>query len=284
MRKIAKITTKAITLILAVLVVGYIVFCLLAYLFPQLFYYAPSPSSSNLEFALSEGYQAEKVFYESADGTPLLAWYTKPAPGRPVILFFHGNAGKIEFFYHKLQPLTERGYGAFMAEYRGFGGLKGTIRQKNLNADAAAALEYLYRLGYKNSDIIIYGLSMGSHMALNTADSFQDRGAFRAVLLEVPFDSLLNVVKTIVPVPMPFDLVVRDYYDNVPLVKRLKSPLLVMGGKEDELVPVERAKNLFMQAHEPKKLIVYPLAGHNSLFDHKNYIDIMKWLERYEKA
>ena len=171
-----------------------------------------------------------------------------------------------------------------MAEYRGFGGLKGTIRQKNLNADAAAALEYLYRLGYKNSDIIIYGLSMGSHMALNTADSFQDRGAFRAVLLEVPFDSLLNVVKTIVPVPMPFDLVVRDYYDNVPLVKRLKSPLLVMGGKEDELVPVERAKNLFMQAHEPKKLIVYPLAGHNSLFDHKNYIDIMKWLERYEKA
>jgi hypothetical protein len=36
-----------------------------------------------------------KIHYlRTDDGETLLAWFIAPAPGRPLILYFHGNAGE----------------------------------------------------------------------------------------------------------------------------------------------------------------------------------------------
>ena len=121
----------------------YVVFCAAVYFRPQLFFYNPVHRNSNLEVARKNGYPAEQVEYAAADGTKLLAWYTKPHTGRPVIVFMHGNSYNVEKFYHKMIPLMEAGYGTFMPEYRGFGNVPGVITQQNLGTDALAAVKYL---------------------------------------------------------------------------------------------------------------------------------------------
>ena len=265
--------------ILLILGVAYIAFCLSVYFKQEWFFYNPTDKASDLAIANQAGYPAERVDYKSADGTDLLAWYTKPQTGKKMIVFMHGNSYNIEKFYTKLIPFVQAGYGTFLPEYRGFGGVKGKIAQNNLTADALAAVAYLYSLGYKNSDIIVYGMSLGSHMATNSVYQLGQDNHFAGLILEVPFTTLVDVARSHVSFPLPFDYIMRDKYDNISKISHINTPLLVMGASEDATVPVELAKKLYQAAVEPKKLIIYDGAAHSNLYDYKNYQDILNWLE-----
>ena len=270
---------KAVKKLMIVLITIYVGFCAAVYFYPQFFFYGPTNAPADLEKAHRDGYPAEEVSYTSADGTKLYGWYTKPAAGQhKIVVFMHGNSYNIEKFYPKLLPFVKAGYGTFMGEYRGFGGIKGRITQQGLEEDAIAAVNYLHSLGYQNGDIIVYGASLGSHMAINSIFHLQKDNSFAALVLETPFDSLLNVTKEIVPVPLPFSLIVREKYDNMAMIKEVKAPVLIMGGSHDKLVPVILARNLYEQAPVPKEIIVYDGAGHNNLGDFANYDDILNWL------
>ena len=271
-------------IILFLAVVAYLLFCLMVYLRPQWFFYNPSAQPSRLENAHANGYKGEYVTYNSEDGTLLHGWLTKPQSGQKMIVFLHGNSYNIEKFYHKLIPLVEHGYGTFMPEYRGFGGIAGEITEPALAADAQAAVAYLHQQGYTNENIVLYGMSLGSYTATNTAFTMGNQEPFAGIILEVPFDSLVNVIKDVFPLPLPLKYIVKDTYDNVSRITSVRSPMLIMGGTDDEVVPVERAKNLFAHAQEPKKMIIYQGAGHNDLYNLRNYNDIINWLKANEKT
>lgn len=263
----------------------YAILCVLVYFEPQLFFYHPYTSDSDLEVAHENGYPAQRVDYKAEDGTELYAWYTKPqAPNNKIVVFLHGNSYNVEGFFEKMIPFYKKGYGTFMPEYRGFGGVEGKITQKNLQKDAVAALNHLKMLGYKNQDIIIYGMSLGSHMATYVTHKFKPYGKFDALVLEVPFDSLLNVVKAVVPVWMPLDFLVRDKYDNLKLIDKVDTKVLIMGAEHDTTVPVYLAENLYKHAVNPKKVIIYKNGRHSNLYSLKNYNDILAWLEGNEKG
>lgn len=275
---------KFLKYFLAAAALVYAFVCALVYFVPQKLFYNPTKSMSKLENARYYGYQAEQLEYESADGTKLFAWFTRPEPGRDIIVFMHGNSYNIEAFYHKMIPFKEAGYGTLMPEYRGFGGVDGKITQQNLEADAIAAVNKLWEMGYLHNRIIIYGMSLGSHMAVNTVYELQKRQPFAGLVLEVPFDSLVNVVKDIVPVPMPLSFLMADHYDNLEMIDKIDAPVLIMGGEKDALVPVGLAKNLYEHAKQPKKMIIYSNGEHNNLYNFRNYNDVMLWLEGNEKG
>ena len=90
---------------------------------------------------------------------------------------------------------------------------------------------------------------------------------------------MVDVARSHVSFPLPFDYIMRDKYDNISKISHINTPLLVMGASEDATVPVELAKKLYQAAVEPKKLIIYDGAAHSNLYDYKNYQDILNWLE-----
>lgn len=275
---------KRIMGISVALVIVYALFCCLVYFVPQLFFYHPDNKKPELSHALEYDYPAREVHYRSADGTPLMAWYTPALPGKKMIVFMHGNSYNIEEFYYKLKTFAYDGYGTFLPEYRGFGGIKGKITQANLEADALAAVRYLHSLGYKNSDIYIYGMSLGSHMAINTVYQLQSSGEFAGLILEVPFDNLVNVVRKRVPSLFPLDMIVRDKYDNIDMISQISARTLIIGGDADTVVPVELAVNLYGHAAGPKKMIIYKNGKHGNLFNFRNDMDILNWIDFYEKS
>lgn len=181
-------------------------------------------------------------------------------------------------------PFQEAGYGTMMPEYRGFGNIEGEISEANLAADAIASIKYLYSLGYQNKDIVVYGMSLGSYMATNAVYTLGQKRSFAGLILEVPFDSLLNTVKETVKGALPLDLIMRDQYDNYPMIDQIKTKLLVLGGSNDPTIPVSLAERLYKQAEKPKKLIIYQGGAHNDLYNFRNYKDILTWLKGNEKA
>ena len=275
LRKILKIS--AVTII-----ASWAIFCASVYFLPELYFYNPSSEKSDLNNALSDNFLAQEVKYNSYDNTELYGWFIKPKNNK-VVVFFHGNSHNIESFYHKLTPFVKAGYGAFIGEYRGFGGIKGVINEKNLGEDAIAAVKYLNSQGYNNKNIILYGMSLGSYTSTHTAYSLGKETPFRALVLEVPFDSLLNVVKQRIPNLFPFSYIIRDKYDNTAKIAQLNLPILIMGASDDKVVPIERAKELYKQTNDPKKIIIYNGAHHSNLYSYKNWQDILNWLKQNEK-
>ncbi len=264
--------------------VAYVGFCLLVYVCPQMFFYSPLKRAARIEVAQANGYPAQRVDYRAADGTPLYAWYTPPAEGMPIIVFMHGNSYNIESFYHKLVPLAEAGYGTLLPEYRGFGDVEGRITQAGLEQDALAAVRWLYAQGVENRQIYLYGMSLGSYTAAYAAAELGTKVPFAGLILEVPFDSLQEDVRDIVRFPLPLAWIVRDKFDNRPLVKKLHLPILIMAAEDDTLVPARRAEALFAAAAQPKRLITYKGAEHDGLYNCRNYKDILIWLQNNEKA
>ncbi len=98
-----------------------------------------------------------EVTLQTADGLSLLSWYLPPRDRSPVIAYFHGNGGHIGYRADRLLWFARSGYGALMAEYRGFGGNPGTPSEAGLLADGAAALDFLGSEGITPDRLVIYG-------------------------------------------------------------------------------------------------------------------------------
>lgn len=273
---------KNIKIFFITIITSWVVFCASVYFMPELYFYNPSLNKADITNAISNDFPAEEVKYNSYDGTELYGWFIKPKNNK-IIVFFHGNSYNIESFYHKLIPFVEGGYGAFIGEYRGFGGIKGKINEKNLGEDAISAVKYLYSQGFTNKDLILYGMSLGSYTSTHTAYSLGKDEAFAGLILEVPFDSILNVVKQRIPNIFPFSYIIKDKYDNTSKISQLNLPVLIMGASDDKVVPIERAEDLYKQANNPKKMITYKGASHSGLYNYRNWRDIRDWLKANEK-
>ncbi len=272
--------------ILAVALIGYVAVCAFIYFCPQFFFYNPNTKPSDIEKARKDGFAAVHLNYVSEDNTPLYGWYAKPKAKEKngkIIIFMHGNSYHLETFHQKVLPFFKEGYAVFMPEYRGFGGIEGTLSQKNLSADALAAVKFVNNLGYKNQDIIVYGFSLGTYMATNSVYRLQEKEPFSALILEAPFDNIVNVAKHSVPFILPHNLVVRDKYDTFSIINKIKTRLLVMTGTKDKTVPHQLSKNLYNQAANPKELIIYEGGAHSNLYDFNNPKDILNWLKKTDE-
>jgi hypothetical protein len=63
-------------------------------LFDQFFVYHPEPWQDR-DWARLTGLPLEEVWFQAADGARLFGWYVEVQADRPVILWCHGNAGRI---------------------------------------------------------------------------------------------------------------------------------------------------------------------------------------------
>ncbi len=81
--------------------------------------------------------------------------------------------------------------------------------------------------------IIIYGTSLGTGPSVWIAS--QENARFRGMVLQSPFTS---VVKIRVPIKhVPFDM-----FENIERIDKVKCPVFIIHGKQDEVVPFEHAQ------------------------------------------
>lgn len=279
MRQIKKIVLAVVLL--------YAGLCLAVYLFPEYFFYYPYNTPADLRAAQADGAPFTEVVYADygQSGGKVTGWLylNKTAENNhKVILFLHGNAYNVAYYYHKTIPLAEAGYSVFIPEYRGFGGQGRKIRQAFLEEDAENAIAFLNKQGFKNRDIVVYGMSLGTYMAIHAVEAQQGKGRFNGLILEVPFTSLLETAKHHARLGtaalFPLDLLVKDTYNSLAKIGHINTRILIMTTKNDQLIPSSQAQALFDAAPQPKMLKMYQGAGHDTLYNLRNYHDILGWL------
>lgn len=216
--------------------------------------HVPAPAAVGLA-------QAEPVRYTTSDGLDLEGWYVPargPAADRTFIVF-NGNAGNRAHRAVIAASLAARGYATLLVDYRGYGGNPGLQSERGLYRDARAALKYvLTRPDVDPSRLVYFGESLGAAVALELALEFPPA----ALILRSPFSSMTAIGARHYPF-LPVRWLLRDRYPSIDRISRLRSPLLVIAGDEDRIVPPDDTELLFDAAPEPKELVVLKGAGHN---------------------
>jgi hypothetical protein len=53
-------------------------------------------------------------------------------------------------------------------------------------------------------------------------------------------------------------------FDNLERITRLNRPLLMLHGADDQIAPLAMAQRIYARAPQPKRLVVFPGAGHSN--------------------
>jgi Hydrolases of the alpha/beta superfamily len=134
-----------------------------------------------------------------------------------------------------------------LISWRGFSGNDGKPSEKGLYLDAKSAIKWLSNKGIREEKIIIYGESLGTGVATEISQNKN----FAGVILESPFTSMIDAGKSRYPI-FPISLLLKDRYESDKKIKNIKSPILIMHGEADKIVPFRMGKKLYEIANQPK--------------------------------
>ena len=240
----------------AALVGGYLLVLLVATLFQRSFLYERTPPEPPPAI---KGLAVQQIRIDTADGQHLVAWWLPPQPGRPVMLFFNGNGGKLEPLKWRFLRLSRAGVGMLAVAYRGFSGSTGTPSEAGLRQDALAGYGWVAKR-YPARDIVIHGFSLGTGVAVRLA---AERPA-RALILEAPYTSLVEMASRQARWA-PVSLVLWDRFRSSRWIGQVRTPVMIVHGDGDTVIPFAMGQRLYAEANAPKLFVRMHRSDHSTL-------------------
>lgn len=211
-----------------------------------------------------------------AKGETLAAVHRVNPAARFTVLVLHGNSEDLADIMPLVDCLYSWGYSVLAFDYRGYGLSPGHPSEASLFQDALAAHDHAVEvLAIPSDAIMIWGRSLGSGPAIHLAAA---RSA-AALIVEGGFRSAHRV-------PTRLRLLPFDRFDNAGRIGRIECPILLLHGTGDRVVPAWHARELFLKAREPKRLLWVDGPHHVDLHlvDPKTIFEAMAGLENVDSG
>lgn len=203
--------------------------------------------------------------FVNSDGIKLYAWFIKPKNKMPVILHLHGQAESILSHQDVALFCLEKGFGLYMLSYRGHYKSSGKASVQGVYNDAQSAITQLKKLGVDKDKIIIWGHSLGTVIALETALNNNVAG----IILQSPIKEFKSGITGVynyhskkfkVTMLSSFlkahleKIMFINKLDNIAKIKGVKCPILILHSKMDKVAPSQNSIDL---AKENSKAELY---------------------------
>ncbi|MFI7060771.1 alpha/beta hydrolase [Kribbella sp. NPDC050124] len=203
---------------------------------------------------------AKDVVLETSDGLRLGAWLVPPrgADRGFAVLVAHGNGGNRAGRMPLAQALAGEGLTVLLFDYRGYGGNPGSPSERGLARDVRAAQEYLAEYGVPLERTVYFGESLGAAVVTELAVERPPAG----LLLRSPFTDLASVGRHHYPF-LPINLLLRDKFPLTKHLTHLKTPITVIYGTTDSVVPPTQSRAVAEAAPTLHEVIEIPDANHN---------------------
>lgn len=221
--------------------------------------------------------QAREIELNTSDGVQIIAWFVPPADNsKAVILYFHGNAANLANRAARYRLLTRDGTGLLALSYRGYGGSQGSPSENGLIEDARAAHAFLVKQDIAAKRLVLIGESLGSGVAVALAQTTKTG----ALILEAPFSSTADVAASVYWM-FPVRWLMQDTFDSAARLGASSSPLLILHGDRDPVVPLRFGEKLFQAAREPKRFVRISGGGHQVLETPQAFAEIRQWIAKH---
>lgn len=230
-----------------------------------LFYY---PTADPTSTPATWGWKFEDVWFKSLDGTRLHGWFL-PATGKKAkgtIVFSHGNTGAMGYHLGFVTWLMPEGFNVLMFDYRGFGSSGGTVQRHGMIEDVCAAFDYIRtRRDVDTRRLISMGHSLGGAKSIAALAERPVQG-LRAIVSDSGFASYQGMADVMAG-KVGSGIVTDEWAPKDCVAKLSPTPLLLIHGTADEVIPYAQATQLFAAAGAPKTLFTVEGGHHgNSLW------------------
>jgi hypothetical protein len=172
------------------------------------------------------------------------AWFLPPlrqADSIPVLIFSHGNGEIIDQWLGEFDEFRRWGLGVLLVEYPGYGRSEGTPSEKTVQDALVNAYDVIVnRHGVDKARIVGWGFSLGGGAICSLA---RERH-LAALVLQSTFTSLRIFAHRYF---MP-EFLIRDSFDNARVLRDFPGPVLVLHGRNDEVIPYPEGQKLAMVA------------------------------------
>ncbi len=204
---------------------------------------------------------AKEITIPTADGLKIqgILFSNENKTGK-LIIYFHGNAGNL---YHRIDEsvmLLKTGCDILLVGYRGYGKSDGSPSENGVYIDGESALNYATgTLGYKLNMISLYGRSLGSTIAVHTA---QNRD-LSSVILITPISSGDDMSEFFAgKILSSFS---GNTFNSIEKINNIRVPILIVHGTSDEIVPYTQGQKIYDRFNGIKKMVTVPGGRHNDL-------------------
>lgn len=239
----------------------------------------------------------ENCLIKSTDGLELNSWWIENRKSRKCIILCHGFGTNKSDMVGFIPFLYKAGYNLLIFDFRGHGENKSkytSLGYFEVN-DLLGAVNFA--LKKKISSIGVLGISMGAASGIIAAVKSSD---IKAVVSDSAYTDLNSIIRhyakkfyhlpyfPMVPaVKFVAQLRIGAKYGNTnPLqnIRKLKIPVFIIHGEQDENIPVSNAKALYEAANDPKQLLVVKNAFHvesHSAAQKKYESEVIKFFNKY---
>jgi alpha-beta hydrolase superfamily lysophospholipase len=233
---------------------------------------APQSTSAELEQAArAGGMESLWIEHESASaGGPIrlhALWAGHPDPRAPVLLYLHGARRDIARSTFRVEQLRELGFSVLAVDYRGFGNSSDELpSETGVIEDAEAAWRWLaeHRPGRPR---YVFGHSLGGAIAVQLAARLAERTPAEkpdGVIVEGTFTSIGDMFGTFKWGWLPVSMLITERFDSLAAMPRVTSPLLIVHGSDDSLVPSRFGQRLYEQATAAKRFVLIEGGTHST--------------------
>ncbi|UJF24640.1 lysophospholipase [Suttonella sp. R2A3] len=191
-------------------------------------YYYLAPRLSFRPPPISQAVGEDTFWLTHENGARIeVCWFARERADHGVIFYQHGNAELLSDIHPRLHYLSEiTQMAVFAYEYRGYGYSDGRATLANMQQDALLAWDYLIQQGYKATNVIVYGRSLGSSNATLITNRKQP---LRAMILEVPMWDAFRIYADLF-------WTWRSHLENGRRISTISVPTLILYAKDDALI------------------------------------------------
>ncbi|MEY4751724.1 MAG: hypothetical protein RIQ60_3938 [Pseudomonadota bacterium] len=227
--------------------------------------FQPSKSTWGGASAAAEGMEEVWIDHRASDGSDVRLnglWLDQPgAADAPVLLYLHGARWNVRSSAARMRRLHSLGFAVLGIDYRGFGASTDTLPSEAMAVeDARAAWDWLART-HAQRQRYVFGHSLGGAIAVELAAQVRDEAG---VIVEGTFTSIPDVVASMAWGWLPLRPLITQRFASIEKVADVGSPLLVVHGSEDRLIPSHLGRALFEQAREPKRFVLVDGGSHHN--------------------
>lgn len=248
-------------------ILAIVIICLLAvgglYTFQEKFIFLPKGLDEDYTYSfpsLASNITFEELFIDAEDGARLNALYFKVDKPSGLIVYFHGNAHNLSKWGAIASQFTQHNYNVIMLDYRGYGKSTGTRSEEMMYQDALTFYKKANEF-FPESLTTVYGRSLGTTFATYVAANNKPR----KLILESPFYSLTDVVKTRYPF-LPAEKLLKYTFNTGELADDVSCRVTFIHGTNDGIVPFTSGEKLFkVFPEELRKMIRIDGGKHNDL-------------------